>query len=60
MKISIIDNEFYVFRNGRTLTMTVIKMLTGKLVRSDTGFLGDKAVPTDIQKAIRKVGSNDL
>jgi len=54
MKVRKIDDEYYVFRNGVKLTMAVKQMRSGKLVRSDTGFLGDKYVPPDIEKAIKK------
>ena len=54
MRISEIDGQYYVFRNGVTLTMTVVEMRTGELKRRDTGLFGDKTVPDDIQRAIRK------
>ena len=57
MKITKIDDEYYVFRTGVKLTMTVRKYLSGKLERSDTGFLGDKSVPKDIAK---KIGNSTL
>jgi hypothetical protein len=54
MRITKIDNEYYVFRNGIKPTMSVVQMRSGEFIRSDTGILGDKTVPIDIQKKIRK------
>ena len=52
MRITEIDGEYYVLRNGIKLTMTIKRMRSGELIRTDTGLLGDKKVPTDIEKAI--------
>jgi hypothetical protein len=55
MKIKEIDCEYYVFITPNKVTMTVRQYpYDGRFERSDTGFLGDKNVPLDIQKAILK------
>ncbi len=54
VRITKVDDDYYVFRNGVKVTMTVKQMRSGAFVRSDTGVMGDKKVPSDIVKKIKK------
>ena len=54
MRIDLIDREYYVFRNGVKLTMTVHRMRTGELHRCDLAWNADKSVPHDVEKAIER------
>lgn len=60
MKIREIDGEYHVFRRPGKVCMTVREYPYEKrLERADTGFLGDKYVPDDVQKAIRRFQDKD-
>ena len=56
MKIKeIFEGEYDVFRRPGKLCMTVREYPHSKrLERADTGLLGDKYVPADVEKAIRR------
>lgn len=55
MTIKEIEGEYYIFRRPGKICMTVREYpYSQRLERSDTGILGDKHVPADVERAIRK------